>query len=111
MEIYDWGGNVLNYDQTIKDLQPGYFVRLILYDPNGGWEKIYFQIISIEPHSEAKNFTFYGIAQSTYRDKSERMLQTGDIIAFKGENILEVPIDWNISEEFNLQKELESRRN
>lgn len=88
-------------EEALSRLQVGDAVRLLLMDSDGGsgWEKIYFEITSIDYYSKGqsgKARKFRGRAMDTYRDSWDlRYVSTGDEISFQRRNIMEVP-GWHL---------------
>ncbi|KAA8498175.1 hypothetical protein FVE85_5760 [Porphyridium purpureum] len=85
--------------EAMSRLQVGDAVRLLLMDDAGCWEKIYFEITSIDYYSKggsSKPRKFRGRALSTYRIVSpDRYVSEGDEIAFQRRHIVEVP-GWHL---------------
>ena len=82
-------------EEALSRLQVGDAVRLLLMESDGGsgWEKIYFEITSIDYYSKGQS----GKARK-FRSRamdSSQYTSTGDAISFQRRNIMEVP-GWHL---------------
>lgn len=106
VEPTDWHYNNIPKER-LRNLCVGDIVRLRVAFRRGGWEKLYFQITSIETYSKSSSKNkgvrkFRGIGVPVYIefawDDSECGFPLGVEISFQRRNIIEVP-EWKAGTE------------
>ncbi len=86
-EATDWSGQIISR-QMSRYLFPGCVVRVVIRNPEGRAEAIYFEITKV------KDGTFWGIAQETLRWEDWVGIPDGTQMTFGREHINEIPLSW-----------------
>ncbi|CAO3619010.1 unnamed protein product [Cunninghamella blakesleeana] len=109
-KAYNWYGKTLD-DEEYNKLRIGDCVRLMLMSTeNKGWEKIYFEIVKINYYKKGSlnvPRTYFGKAMDTYRTmlgEKYDYVNTGDVISFQKNNIIEIP-SWTDHEQSPIKKQ------
>jgi len=118
--VTDWSGLLLN-KRVLGLLQPGCIVRVLCDYSNDGIRESspyfgtstgssrYYKITKI------KDGTIWGVCLSRYHtgkeETDEKGNRTGDIFAFRFNNISEVPIDWQPKSIRKRMKQYRDKRN